>query len=148
MRKENIPQPEPQTAKPAGVLEDVMAGIPAYISGIQLKPLIDWDMGENDEEAEVRPENRELAINGRHRAFRAADLLDGNETVEGTTLEALRTVGALTIHVISTAAQAWGRWHYRQSNGKFEEYLAQSAELKNACLSSIVPQAANKASAA
>lgn len=111
-----------------------MTGMPAYVSGIQLKPLIDWEMGENDEEAEVRTDRRELAINGRHRAFRTADRLDGNETVEGTALEALRAIAALTIHVIDAASLAWGRWHYRQSDGQFDRFLSNAAELKMACL--------------
>ncbi len=54
-----------------------MAGSPAFVSGTQLKPVIDWEMGENDEEAEVRPDQRQLAINGRHPLFRAADRLTG-----------------------------------------------------------------------
>ncbi len=79
------------------LLEDAMAGTPAYVGGIQLRPTIDWEMGENDDEAEVRPDRRELAINGRHPAFRTADLLDGRETAEGTDFESLRAVAALTV---------------------------------------------------
>ncbi len=133
-RKENIHRDDPERPGGLQAMDDVLTGIPAYVSGIQLKPLVDWEMGENDEEAEVRPDRRELAINGRHAAFRAADRLDGNETAEGTTLEALRAVAALTIHVIDSASQAWGRWHYRQSGNQWDRFLTKAAELKAACL--------------
>jgi len=119
------------------LLDDVMGGAPAYVSGIQLRPLIDWDMRERDDEAEVRADRRELAINGRHPAFRAADLLDGNLTVEGTALEALRAVAGLTVHVINAAYNAWGRWHYMQSGGQFQAFLSHAVELKMACLARI-----------
>lgn len=136
-RKENLVREEDAPMPTQGSLDDVMAGLPAYVSGTQLRPLVDWDMGENDEEAEVRPERRELAVNGRHRAFRAADKLDGNETVEGTALEALRAVAALTVHVINAAAMAWGKWHFQLSGGQFDLYLTKTAELKLACLQNI-----------
>jgi len=136
-RKENVPRENPQQPNAPSLLDDVMGGVPAYVSGIQLRPLIDWDMRERDDEAEVRADRRELAINGRHPAFRAADLLDGNVTVEGTPLEELRAVAALTIHVIDAASHAWGRWHYWQSGGQFNAYLSRSAELKAACLTKI-----------
>jgi Histidine kinase-, DNA gyrase B-, and HSP90-like ATPase len=132
-RKENLSPDNPKQDQNT-LLEDVMSGAPAYVEGIQLRPQIDWNMGENDEEAEVRAVSRELAINGRHRAFRAADLLDGNETVEGTVLEELRAVAALTIHVIDSASQAWGRWHYLRSGGQFESFMNRATELKDACL--------------
>jgi len=145
-RKENVPRDAPQPLNSRSLLDDVMGGAPAYVSGMQVTPLIDWDMRERDEEAEVQADRRELAINGRHPAFRVADMLDGNETVEGTTLEALRAVAALTIHVIDAASHAWGRWHYSQSGGQFNVYLSRSAELKAACLTKIpsadVPSAA------
>jgi hypothetical protein len=113
-----------------------MAGTPAYVSDIQLKPIIDWEMGENDDEGEVREEQRLLAINGRHRAFRAADALDGNDvTSEGAAFEALRA--ALTIHVIDSASFAWGRWHCNRERHNFEVFLTPFAELKAACLSNI-----------
>lgn len=133
-RKENVDRDQRSRPRVEQALDDVLKGVPAYVSGIQLTPKIDWEMGERDDEAEVRPEDRELAINGRHPAFRAADLLDGNETVEGTPLEALRAVAALTVHVIDAAALAWARWHFFMSGNQFEEYLARYAELKAACL--------------
>jgi anti-sigma regulatory factor (Ser/Thr protein kinase) len=132
-RKENLPG-SGESMPPSHWLEDVIAAAPAYVSGIQLKPEIDWGMGEKDEEAEVRPDRRELAVNGRHPAFRTADSLDGNETTEGTAYELLRANAALVIHLIHAAAEAWGRWHYHISGRDFEEYLKRSAELKTACL--------------
>jgi hypothetical protein len=92
-------------------------------------------MGEHDEEGEVRPDRRELAINGRHTAFRAADRLDGRETAEGTDFESLRAVAALTLHIINAASKAWGLWHYKRSGEKFDEFLANYAALKEACVS-------------
>jgi hypothetical protein len=136
-RKENVSREGPQTPNNVGLLEDVISGTPAYPGGIQLKPQIDWAMGENDEEAEVRPERRELAINGRHNAFCAANMLDGTEIAEGTPLEELRAVAALTIHVVDAAAHAWGRWHYTQHGSQFDAYLSHYAELKQACISKI-----------
>ena len=136
-RKENVSREGPQTPNNVGLLEDVISGTSAYPGGIQLKPQIDWAMGENDEEAEVRPERRELAINGRHKAFCAANMLDGTEIAEGTPLEELRAVAALTIHVVDAAAHAWGRWHYMQHGSQFESYLSHYAELKQACISKI-----------
>jgi hypothetical protein len=134
-RKENVPRDQPTAEPLPPTLDDVMAGVPAYISGIQVKPVIDWEMGENDDEAEVRPERRELAINGRHPAFLAADLLDGHVAVEGSALEELRAVAALTVHVMDAAACAWGRWHFTRSGGDFSVFLARQTELKRACLS-------------
>ncbi len=136
--KENAPRGETETPATPMSLEDIMTGTPAYVSGIQLRPTIDWDMGENDDEAEVREERRELAINGRHRAFIAADALDGNVTVEGTTFEALRGIAALTIHVIDAASSAWGRWHCKREHNDFDVFLTKYAELKIACLSNLV----------
>jgi len=147
-RKENIPREDPQQPDLPSLLDDVMGGAPAYVSGIQLRPLIDWDMRERDDEAEVRADRRELAINGRHPAFRAADLLDGNVTVEGTALEALRAVAALTVHVINAASHAWGRWHYAQSGGQFQAFLSRAAELKMACLARIPSEGSLTAEAA
>jgi len=135
--KENVPRNESKTPAASPSLHDVLAGMPAYVTGKQLRPIIDWEMGENDEESEVRADRRELAINGRHASFRAADALDGNETVEGTTFEALRAVAALTIHVINAASQAWGRWHYRQWGADFDTYLRKATELKDACVANI-----------
>ena len=117
--------------------DDIIAGAAAYVSGIQLKPLFDWEMGENDVEAEVRPERRELAINGRHPAFRAADALDGSQVPEGAQLDSLQFAGALTIHVIDAASLAWGQWHYGKAGEKLDELLTHYAELKNACIESI-----------
>lgn len=138
-RKENVARENPQQPELPSLLDDIMGGAPAYVSGIQLKPIIDWDMREKDDEAEVRADRRELAINGRHPAFRAADLLDGSETVEGTALEALRAVAALTVHVINAACLAWGRWHYVKCGSQFDVYVARAAELKAACLAGISP---------
>ncbi len=134
-RKENVRSGESPGSSLS--LEDVMTGTPAYVSGIQLRPIIDWEMGENDDEAEVREDRRQLAVNGRHQAFRAADALDGNVTVEGTTLEALRGVAALTIHVVDAASSAWGRWHCKREHNDFEVFRARYAELKSACLSNL-----------
>ncbi len=136
-RKENISRENPQPPKNTGLLEDVISGAAAYPSGIQLRPQIDWEMGENDEEAEVRAERRELAINGRHKSFRAANMLDGTEIAEGTPLEELRAVAALTIHVIDAAAHAWGRWHYTKNGSQFDSYLSRYSQLKEACISKI-----------
>jgi len=136
-RKENIQRDDPVKQPPASAMDDVMAGLPAYVSGTQLKPIIDWEMGKKDDEAEVRAESRELAINGRHPAFHAADLLDGSETAEGTALEELRAVAGLTIHVVNAAAHAWGRWHFKRAGERFDEYLSACDELKKACLSNI-----------
>lgn len=136
-RKENLTRDDSDTKNNAGLLEDVISGTPAYPGGIQLKPEMDWGMGENDEEAEVRPERRELAINGRHKSFRVANMLDGTEIAEGTPLEELRAVAALTIHVIDAAAHAWGRWHYIKSGSQFDAYLSRLSELKEACISKI-----------
>ena len=136
-RKENAPRDNTQTPPNAGFLEEVVSGIAAYPSGIQIRPQIDWEMGENDEEAEVRAERRELAINGRHKSFRAANMLDGTEVAEGTPLEELRAVAALTIHVIDAAAHAWGRWHYTISGAQFDSYLSRYSQLKEACISKI-----------
>jgi len=72
-------------------------------------------------------------INGRNPSFRAADALDGNETVEGTSLDALKAVGALTVHVINAASHAWGKWHFVRSGRDFDAYLKSAAELKTAC---------------
>jgi len=138
-RKENIARNSPDIPNAGDLLEDVMAGIPAYPGGIQLRPIIDWEMGENDEEGEVRPDKRELAINGRHAAFRAADRLDGRETVEGTDFESLRAVAGLTIHVINAASQAWGYWHFKKSGGQFEQFLSNYAALKESCLTKLTP---------
>jgi hypothetical protein len=144
-RKENVPRgKEPEKADPFPV-DEVMAGAPAYVSGIQLRPVIDWDMGERDYEAEVRPERRELAINGRHPAFRTADALDGTETAEGTDIEALRAVAGLTMHIIDSASLAWGRWHFLQSS-QFDAFTTRYAELKEACLNSLRVKLAEHAS--
>ena len=136
-RKENIVRDNPRQPNTPPPLDDVLGGAPAYVSGIQLTPSMDWEMGERDDEAEVRADRRQLAINGRHPAFRAADLLDGNETIEGTPLEELRAVAALTVHVINAAAHAWGRWHHTQSGGQFDVFLSRATELKAACLARI-----------
>lgn len=138
-RKENIQRNNPVSPNTNELLDDLMAGIPAYVGGIQLKPTMDWGMGENDVEAVVVPERRELAINGRHLAFRAADQLDGRETAEGTDFESLRAVAALTIHVINAASQAWGYWHYKKSGGQFEQFLSNYAALKESCLTKLTP---------
>lgn len=134
-RKENVRSSNKPIAEPQSV-DEVFAGVPAYVSGVQLRPVIDWEMGENDEEAEVRPHRRELAINGRHPAFRAADLLDGNETAEGTDFEALRAVAGLTIHLIDSAALAWGTWHCG-AGGDLSTFVSKFDELKRACLGSL-----------
>ncbi len=134
-RKENVRNAE-SPGSPVS-LEDVMAGVPAYVSGIQLRPIIDWEMGEKDEEAEVREETRQLAVNGGHQSFLTADALDGNVTAEGTTFEALRGVAALTIHVVDAASSAWGRWHCKREHSDFEVFRARYAELKSACLSNL-----------
>lgn len=138
-RKENIPRNNPALPNTGELLADVMGGLPAYPGGIQLTPTFDWEMGENDDEAEVRPDRRELAINGRHPAFRAADQLDGRETAEGADFESLRAVAGLTIHVINAASLAWGSWHYRKSGGQFEQFLSNYAALKQACLARLAP---------
>jgi len=135
--KENIPRDESSKKEEFIDFDDMLSGAAAYVSGIQLKPAIDWEMGENDDEAEVRPERRELAINGRHLAFRAADILDGAKVVEGTEFESLKAVGALTVHVIDAASLAWGRWHYFREGEKLDELLICYAELKNACIQCI-----------
>jgi len=134
-RKENVAKGQEGPKGPAGALDDVLTGVPAYVGGIQLKPVMDWDMGENDDEAEVRPERRELAINGRHRAFLVADSLDRGQTTAGTPLVDVRAVAALTVHVIDSASIAWGRWHAR---GQVDELLSKAAELKSACISRMV----------
>lgn len=138
-RKENLARTIPNPPSSENLLEDMIAGIPAYVGGIQLRPLIDWEMGEHDVEAEVRHERRELAINGRHPSFRAADRLDGKETAEGTDFESLRAVAGLTIHIIDAASQAWGLWHYLQSGRNFDKFLSAYASLKEACLSKLAP---------
>jgi anti-sigma regulatory factor (Ser/Thr protein kinase) len=144
-RKENVPREGPAPQPPSTQLDDVLAGMPAVVSGVVIKPIIDWEMGEQDEEAEVRPERRELAINGRHPAFRAADRLDGNRTVEGTSIEDLGAVAALAMHVIGAASHAWGRLHFGRSGGKFEQYEAAMNRLKAACLSGILEDKGNTA---
>ncbi len=137
-RKENVPRDEPIPRSPVTQIDDVLAGIPAVVSGVVIKPIIDWEMGEEDEEAEVRPDRRELAINGRHAAFRAADRLDGNKALEGTAIEDLGAVAALAMHIIEAAAHAWGRLHFTRSGGRFEEYQAEMKVLKAACLNGIL----------
>ena len=45
-RKENVTrnlQPDP----PGPELDDVLTGVPAYISGVQIRPIIDWEMGDS-----------------------------------------------------------------------------------------------------
>ena len=143
-RKENVSRDD-SGQDLSQLIEDVLSGTPAYVSGVQLRPTIDWEMGENDEEAEVRP--RQLAINGRHPAFRAADLLDGRETVEGTDFESLRAAGALTIHIINAASQAWGYWHYQRSKGFFEQFTSNYAALKEACIAHLATPRTEKATA-
>lgn len=138
-RKENVARDEHGAADLQGALEDLLAGSPAFVSGTQIKPVIDWEMGENDEEAEVRTDQRQLAINGRHPLFRAADRLDGNETQEGETLENLRAVAALSMHIVTSAAHAWARWHFEQGGRAFETYLDRLRELKMACLVGVSP---------
>lgn len=138
-RKENVARDDKARSDSAGGAEDALPGLPAYVSGIQLRPLIDWEMGAKDDEAEVRPDRRELAINGRHRSFRVADSLDGTQTKEGTEFEELRAVAALTIHVVNAASIAWGRWHCFQSGGQMEVFLSRAAELKTAALASLPP---------
>ncbi len=135
-RKENVPRDAPQPPGSLSWLEDTIAGEPAYVSGIQLTPSMDWEMGENDEEAEVRAERRQLAINGSHPAFRTADRLDGKETREGTPFEELQATAALTTHVINAGCFAWARWHYEKSKD-FNNFLSRFGELKAACLSGI-----------
>ena len=79
-RKENVPRDEePKGPEPVSV-DEVMSGAPAYVSGIQLRPVIDWEMGEKDDEAEVRPERREprhqwpaSGLSGRRRTGRNRD---------------------------------------------------------------------------
>ncbi len=136
-RKENVARDNLRQTNPPTPLDDVLGGAAAYVSGMQLTPIMDWEMGERDDEAEVRADRRQLAINGRHPAFRVADLLDGNKTVEGTAFEGVKAVAALTVHIIDAACQAWGRWHFAQSAEQFGVYLSRAAELKSACLSSI-----------
>jgi hypothetical protein len=136
-RKENIQRGD-LPRKEFLDIDDVLEGIPAYVSGIQLKPIIDWEMGENDEEAEIRHEKRELAINGRHPSFRIAEVLDGKEVSELKDFEALQAVGALTIHVIDAASLAWGRWHYLKANNKIDEFLSKYSELKKSCRACIL----------
>jgi hypothetical protein len=133
-RKENLARDGRGETGFREALEDLLAGNPAFVSGVQLKPVIDWEMGENDEEAEVRASQRQLAINGRHPLFKAADRLDGNETQEGEALENLRAVAALSVHIVNAAAQAWATWHYFQRANDFEVYRMRLAELKTACL--------------
>ncbi len=133
-RKENVHRGDGGPPGLQAALEDLLAGDPAFVSGTQLKPVIDWEMGENDEEAEVRSEQRQLSINGRHPVFRAADRLDGNETQEGEALENLRGVAALSMHIVTAAAHAWARWHLEAARGDFEVYRSRLAELKVACL--------------
>lgn len=133
-RKENVARDERGASGLEAALEDLLAGIPAFVSGTQLKPVIDWEMGENDEEAEVRTDQRQLAINGRHPLFRVADRLDGNETQEGEELENLRAVAALSVHIVGSAAHAWARWHFEQGGRDFGVYLSRLSELKFACL--------------
>lgn len=133
-RKENTARDGHDPAGLPGALADLLAGNPAFVSGTQLRPVIDWEMGENDEEAEVRTTERQLAINGRHPLFKAADLLDGNETKEGEAFENLRAVAALSMHIVTSAAHAWAKWHFEQAGREFEIYLARLTELKTACL--------------
>ena len=128
----------PKRIEDVGDLEDMLSGAAAYVSDTQLRPVIDWEMGENDEEAEVRPSRRQLAVNGRHRAFRAAETLDGKEVVEGTELESLQSVGALTVHVVDAACLAWGKWHLEQSRNDVDELSRRYSELKVACLRAVV----------
>lgn len=131
-RKENKP---PGPGDPGiGAIDDVISGVSAVVSGKKLTPLIDWDMGSNDEEAEVRPIERTLAINGRHRAFVISDRMDAQQMKEGETLDQLKSTSALIIHIINAAAGAWARWHFYVSDHDFEEFERAYAQLKDACL--------------
>jgi hypothetical protein len=136
-RKENLTLDSPDRKGQLSDFNDILAGATAYISDIQIKPIIDWEMGENDEEAEVRPEQRQLAINGKHRNFRAAEMLDGEINIEGTTYEVLKAKGALTMHVIDAASFAWGYWHFIKGSNELNEFTRQYSGLKGACLKSL-----------
>ena len=136
-RKENLPLGTPPQKENYSEQDDILAGIPAYISDIRIKPIIDREMGENDDEAEIRPDQRELAINSRHKAFRSAEMLDGEEKSESATIEILKAKGALTMHIINAASYAWGVWHYKKGNKDINDLLNRYSELKDACIKSL-----------
>ena len=139
-RKENITRDQPAPQPEGSMLDDVLAGATSLVSGALIKPVIDWEMGEEDEEAEVRIDRRELAINGRHAAFRAADRLDHARTPEGASIDDLGSVAALAMHIIEAAAHAWGFLHYQRSERRFESYQAAMRSLKSACLAGILEE--------
>ena len=136
-RKTNVPQDKTGTKDEFTDFDDMLSAAAAYVSGIQITPMIDWEMGEHDDEAEVRPERRELAINGRHPSFQAAEMLDGRQIAPGTDLDTLQAVGALTVHIVDAGSLAWGQWHYHRSGEKLDELLTRYAELKAACLQAV-----------
>ena len=138
-RKENEPGGGRSSA--SGVNEDPWAdfvrGKPAFVSGTQLRPEIDWSMGPRDEEAEVRHEDRLLAINGNHSSFVAADNLDGKRVAKNSEVsELLRESAALVTHLINAASMAWGVWHFEKT-GNFEDYRSRVADLKQGCLNAL-----------
>ena len=69
--------------------------------------------------------------------------MDGNKAIEGSTIEDLGVVGALTMHITDVASHAWGKWHFDRSKGSFEEYLRAAQALKSACVSRILSEGAS-----
>ena len=70
---------------------------------------VDYEMGEDDDEFSV--DEREIVINGNHRAYRLAEYLD---QVSGKKYEIGDDVfvPALTIHITKNVCLAWAELHF------------------------------------
>lgn len=87
----------------------IVPGKYATISGKQIKVKVDYEMGEDDDEFSV--DEREIVINGNHRAYRLAEYLD---QVSGKKYEIGDDVfvPALTIHITKNVCLAWAELHF------------------------------------
>ena len=117
-------------------LASIVSGEYALVGGRQLRIRIDDEMGENEEEFLV--DEREIVINGNHRAFRTASHLDGVGS-RSASRDGEALWPAQTVHVVKCACLAWAEFHYRQ-RARSEEYKERYDELQASICESVLEE--------
>lgn len=112
----------------------ILSGKYALVGGKQIKVKVDYDMGEDDDE--YRVDEREIIINGNHRAYRLAEHLDqmsGKKYEIGDDV----FIPALTIHITKNVCLAWAEFHFRETQ-EWTEFRSRYDALQGAICESVL----------
>jgi hypothetical protein len=107
-------------------LTSIISGAYALIGDRQIRPRVDYDMGENDDE--YRVSEREIVINGNHPAYQVAEGLDGF-TGKKYEIGDDVFVPALTTHITKCVCLAWAEFHYKKTE-RWEDFRARYEDLQ------------------